>query len=70
MALPRFRPVAGGNLFDLDSRRCDIDAIGGQNLQALEQRSSLVQSLTHPVELAWLIHPAEVAPRLRRLLNR
>ena len=41
----------------------------GQNLQALEQRSSLVQSLTHPVELAWLIHPAEVAPRLRRLLN-
>jgi len=42
----------------------------GQNLQALEQRSSLVQSLTHPVELAWLIHPAEVAPRLRRLLNR
>ena len=42
----------------------------GQSLQALEQRSTLVQSLTHPVELAWLIHPAEVAPRLRRLLNR
>jgi|UniRef100_UPI00404951BD uncharacterized protein len=41
----------------------------GQNLQALEQRSNLVQSLTHPVELAWLIHPAEVAPRLRRFLN-
>ena len=41
----------------------------GHNLQALEQRSSLVQSLTQPVELAWLIHPAEVAPRLRRLLN-
>ena len=41
----------------------------GQNLQALEQRSSLVQSLTQPVELAWLIHPAEVAPRLRRLLT-
>jgi HD superfamily phosphohydrolase len=41
----------------------------GQSLQALEQRSTLVQSLTHPVELAWLIHPAEVAPRLRRLLN-
>jgi HD superfamily phosphohydrolase len=41
----------------------------GQNLQALEQRSSLVQSLTHSVELAWLIHPAEVAPRLRRLLT-
>ena len=41
----------------------------GQNLQALEQRSNLVQSLTQPVELAWLIHPAEVAPRLRRLLT-
>ena len=41
----------------------------GQNLQALEQRSNLVQSLTHPVELAWLINPAEVAPRLRRFLN-
>jgi HD superfamily phosphohydrolase len=41
----------------------------GQKLQALDQRSSLVQSLTHPVELAWLIHPAEVAPRLRRLLT-
>ncbi len=41
----------------------------GLNLQALEQRSSLVQSLTQSVELAWLIHPAEVAPRLRRLLN-
>ncbi len=41
----------------------------GQNLQALEQRSNLVRSLTHPVELAWLIHPAEVAPRLRRLLK-
>ena len=41
----------------------------GHHLQALEQRSSLVQSLTQPVELAWLIHPAEVAPRLRRLLN-
>ena len=41
----------------------------GQNLQALEQRSNLVQSLTHPVELAWLIHPAAVAPRLRRLLT-
>jgi HD superfamily phosphohydrolase len=41
----------------------------GQNLQALEHRSSLVQSLTQPVELAWLIHPAEVAPRLRRLLT-
>ena len=41
----------------------------GEHLQALEQRSTLVQSLTVPVELAWLIHPAEVAPMLRQLLN-
>ncbi|MCP9891211.1 HD domain-containing protein [Cyanobium sp. Aljojuca 7D2] len=42
----------------------------GERLQALEQRSTLVQSLTVPVELAWLIHPAEVAPKLRQLLGR
>lgn len=42
----------------------------GEHLQALEQRSALVQSLTVPVELAWLIHPAEVAPKLRQLLGR
>jgi HD superfamily phosphohydrolase len=42
----------------------------GEHLQALEQRSALVQSLAMPVELAWLIHPAEVAPKLRQLLNR
>ena len=42
----------------------------GEHLQALEQRSALVQSLTVPVELAWLIHPAEVAPKLRQLLSR
>jgi len=42
----------------------------GEHLQALEHRSTLVQSLTVPVELAWLIHPAEVAPKLRQLLNR
>ena len=32
----------------------------GQRLQALEQRSHLVRSLTERVEMAWLIHPAEV----------
>ena len=42
----------------------------GVQLQALEQRSTLVQSLTVPVELAWLIHPAEVAPKLRQVLGR
>ena len=42
----------------------------GEHLQALEQRSTLVQSLAVPVELAWLIHPGEVAPKLRQLLGR
>ena len=42
----------------------------GEHLQALEQRSNLVQSLTVEVELAWLIHPGEVAPKLRQLLGR
>ena len=37
----------------------------GERLQALEQRSPLVQSLTHTTELAWLIHPAEVSEALR-----
>lgn len=41
----------------------------GERLQALEQRSSLVRSLTEPMELAWLIHPAEVAPKLRQLIS-
>ena len=40
----------------------------GQRLQALEQRSALVRSLTERVEMAWLIHPAEVGPALRRLV--
>jgi hypothetical protein len=37
----------------------------GERLQALEQRSPLVQSLTQTTELAWLIHPAEVSNALR-----
>jgi uncharacterized protein len=41
----------------------------GERLEALEQRSALVQSLTAPVEWAWLIHPAEVAPKLRQLIS-
>ncbi|MEB3354962.1 MAG: HD domain-containing protein [Cyanobacteriota bacterium] len=41
----------------------------GERLEALEQRSTLVRSLTETVELAWLIHPAEVAPKLRQLIN-
>jgi HD superfamily phosphohydrolase len=40
----------------------------GQRLQALEQRSSLVRSLTRRQEIAWLIHPAEATPALRNLL--
>jgi hypothetical protein len=41
----------------------------GERLEALEQRSPLVQSLAAPVEWAWLIHPAEVAPKLRQLIS-
>lgn len=41
----------------------------GSQLQALEQRSALVQSLTIPLEMAWLIHPAQVAPKLRQLVG-
>jgi hypothetical protein len=37
----------------------------GERLQALEQRSPLVQSLTHTTEVVWLIHPAEVSDALR-----
>ena len=40
----------------------------GQHLQALEQRSALVRSLTEPTELAWLIHPNEVSGALRARL--
>ena len=41
----------------------------GTQLQALEQRSALVQSLCVSSELAWLIHPAEVGPELRQRLR-
>ena len=41
----------------------------GTTLQALEQRSALVQSLCVSSELAWLIHPAEVSDPLRRVLR-
>jgi HD superfamily phosphohydrolase len=41
----------------------------GERLQALERRSSLVASLTRPLESAWLIHPAEVSPALRERLT-
>jgi HD superfamily phosphohydrolase len=37
----------------------------GHDLQALEQRSALVRSLTEATQLAWLIHPAEVSTALR-----
>ncbi len=36
----------------------------GRRLQALEQRSSLVRSLSLPREMAWLIHPVEVSGAL------
>jgi hypothetical protein len=40
----------------------------GQRLQALEQRSPLVSSLTSRQEIAWLIHPSETTSALRLLL--
>lgn len=41
----------------------------GQRLQALEQRSALVRGLSERVEMAWLIHPAEVSGPLRQKLG-
>lgn len=40
----------------------------GERLQALEQRSALVRSLSERLEMAWLIHPAEINPAVRALL--
>ncbi|MEI6830932.1 MAG: HD domain-containing protein [Synechococcaceae cyanobacterium ELA445] len=41
----------------------------GIRLQALEALSPQVASLTQTVELAWLIHPAEVSPTLRLAIS-
>ncbi|MBC1259675.1 HD domain-containing protein [Synechococcus sp. BSF8S] len=41
----------------------------GESLAALEDCSPLVASLVKPVELAWLIHPAEVSEPLRERLR-
>jgi len=41
----------------------------GQRLQALEQRSPLVRSLTERLEMAWLIHPAEVGEAVAQRLQ-
>ena len=41
----------------------------GYTLEALEERSPLVSSLVQPVELCWLIHPAEVQKELRTALR-
>ncbi len=40
----------------------------GQRLQALEQRSALVRSLTGRQEIAWLIHPPAASAAVRDLL--
>jgi len=40
----------------------------GQRLEALEQRSPLVRSLTERLEMAWLIHPAEVGAAVKERL--
>ncbi len=52
-----YHPYAGGlRLWD------------GLRLQALEQRSPLVASLCQTVDMAWLIHPAQVSDALRAAL--
>ena len=40
----------------------------GERLEALEHRSALVRSLTERLEMAWLIHPAEVAEAVKERL--
>jgi len=40
----------------------------GERLQALEQRSALVRGLSEQLDMAWLIHPAEVSEALRQRL--
>jgi HD superfamily phosphohydrolase len=40
----------------------------GERLEALEQRSALVRSLSERLEMAWLIHPAEVGPAVKERL--
>jgi HD superfamily phosphohydrolase len=42
----------------------------GDTLQAFEERSPLVRSLTAKVELAWLIHPPEVSSAIRAVAAR
>ena len=38
----------------------------GENLQALEQASPLVKSLTQPAAKSWLIHPGDISAELRQ----
>jgi len=52
-----YRPYVGG-----------LRLWNGQDLQALEQVSPLVNSLSQPQELAWLLHPREVRDQLRQQL--
>jgi HD superfamily phosphohydrolase len=40
----------------------------GENLQALEQASPLVESLTQPAATSWLIHPGDISAELRQTM--
>ncbi len=40
----------------------------GQKLQALEQSSALVQSLSKPESTSWLIHPKQISQELKRMV--
>jgi HD superfamily phosphohydrolase len=50
-----YRPYVGG-----------LRLWNGERLQALEQVSPLVASLSQPQELAWVLHPREVRQALRQ----
>ncbi|MEB3200609.1 MAG: HD domain-containing protein [Synechococcaceae cyanobacterium] len=52
-----------------DPYRSGLRLWDGQRLEALEQRSALVQTLARPQEVAWLIHPREVSGPLRQRLS-
>jgi HD superfamily phosphohydrolase len=52
-----YRPYVGG-----------LRLWNGEQLQALEKVSPLVNSLSHPQEFAWVLHPKEVSKELRLVM--
>ena len=52
-----------------DSYRGGLRLWNGRRLQALEQASALVASLSTPAEKSWLIHPREIQEDLQAALD-